>query len=67
MRNVILFLREMPWPMAFGFIFGAVGGAAFGVITGCDINAQIERDQRIEHQCIDGNDNACRVMEHRRG
>lgn len=67
MRKVVLFLREMPWPMFFGFVFGAVAGCCFGTISAHGINAEIERDQRIEQQCIDGNNNACRVMEHRRG
>jgi len=67
MRNVMLFLREMPWPMFFGFLFGAVAGCCFGTITAQDINAQIQRDQLIEQQCIDGNNNAGRVMELRHG
>ncbi|MEQ7962501.1 hypothetical protein ABQW72_05435 [Xanthomonas hortorum pv. pelargonii] len=67
MRKVVLFLCEMPWPMFFGFVFGAVAGCCFGTITAHGINAEIEREQRIEQQCIDGNNNACRVMGYRRG
>lgn len=67
MRKVVLFLREMPWPTCVGFVFGSLVGVCVGVFTADDINAQIDRDHRIEQQCIDGNNNACRVMEHRRG
>ncbi|MCC4615663.1 hypothetical protein LL972_06490 [Xanthomonas campestris pv. asclepiadis] len=67
MRKVLQFVSEMPWPIFFGVIFGAVVGAFFGISTAHGINAQLERDEAIQQQCIDGNDNACRVMEHRRG
>ncbi|MBG3850383.1 hypothetical protein ABQZ69_19140 [Xanthomonas sp. WHRI 8391] len=63
MRKVLQFLSETPWPIFFGLIFGAVVGAFFGISTAHGINAQLERDEAIQQQCIDGNNNACRVME----
>lgn len=63
MRNVWLFLRDLPFPMIFGFTFGAIAGACVGTFTADNIEAQIQRDETIQQQCIDGNNNACRVME----
>lgn len=66
-RAVGLFLSDMGWAWVFGMLIGITLGVFSGLSLADDIEAQMQRDQRIEQQCIDGNNNACRVMELRRG
>ncbi|MCF5934980.1 MULTISPECIES: hypothetical protein [Xanthomonas] len=71
MRNLIAFCREIG-PLALmccatGFGIGGLVGYASGAGAAQSIDRQIERDETIQQQCIDGNNNACRVMEFRRG
>ncbi|MEA9787077.1 hypothetical protein VDF90_07410 [Xanthomonas campestris pv. raphani] len=61
------FLFEMGGPWLVGMVIGIILGVFSGLSLADDIEAQIQRDQRIEQRCIDGNNNACRVMELRRG
>ncbi|WP_416640632.1 hypothetical protein [Xanthomonas arboricola] len=51
---------------AIGFGAGALVGYWSGAGVAQSIDRQIERDEAIQQQCIDGNDNACRVMELRK-
>ncbi|WP_460198905.1 hypothetical protein ACE15N_11040 [Xanthomonas campestris pv. passiflorae] len=48
---------------ATGFGIGGLVGYSAGAGSAQSIDRQIERREAIQQQCIDGNDNACRVME----
>ncbi|MFL3642736.1 hypothetical protein [Xanthomonas campestris] len=71
MTRLIEILREIGPALctvcAIGLGAGAVVGYWVGAGTAQSIDRQIERDEAIQQQCIDGNNNACRVMEFRRG
>ncbi|KLC07944.1 hypothetical protein L2249_19940 [Xanthomonas perforans] len=67
MKDFIQFCRELG-PIvvmccATGFGIGGLVGYAAGAGAAQSIDRQIQRYERIEQQCIDGNNNACRVME----
>lgn len=70
MRNFVAFCREIG-PVAciccaIGFGAGAFVGYWSGAGVAQSIDRQIERDEAIQQQCIDGNQGACRVMELRK-
>ncbi len=71
MTRLIEILREIGIVFlmcaATGFGIGGLVGYAAGAGAAQSIDRQIERDEAIQQQCIDGNNNACRVMELRHG
>ncbi|APO93983.1 hypothetical protein BI313_04660 [Xanthomonas vesicatoria] len=70
MTRLIEMLREIGLLAGMGCAVGLGAGAFVGYWSGAgiaqSIDRQIERDEAIQQQCIDGNDNACRVMELRK-
>jgi len=59
-------MGESPFNFLAGAVFGLLFGglAALFSIPGASDSCRDDRD--VERLCIDGNDNACRVMEARR-
>ncbi|MCC4615643.1 hypothetical protein LL972_06390 [Xanthomonas campestris pv. asclepiadis] len=70
MKDFIQFCREIGplacMACALGFGIGLLAGYPVGAGVAQSVSRQIERDEAIQQQCIDGNDNACRVMELRK-
>lgn len=53
--------------LAIGLLVGVLLSVGISYLIGDEVDRSCRDQRNVEQLCIDGNDNACRVMEVRRG